>query len=687
MQLLSVQAIFPAKAIQALCWTLVHSLWQGLLLAGIVALIVLFTKRSTAASRYNLFTGAFVLFILTVSTTFYLHMAGAASKPATALPPAGDNIIPPAVILQSGFQGKTSAGLDALAAFFDQYAAIIVFAWLLIVSLKSVKLLTGFYHIRQIRKRNNASVGSYWSLRVQQLSAKLGIKGTVQFLESGLVKVPMVIGHFKPVIFFPLGALAALPPEDVEAILMHELAHIRRRDYLVNILQHIAEIIFFFNPAVLWVSALIKTERENCCDDIALSQTGNKKTYINALVAFQEFDASLPVYATAFSNKKEYLLQRVKRMVYNNNKSLNNMEKIFIAGCIFITASLSLVYAQANKTIAVANTSQQSSTIGAPAIFKAAEVPEGTAMAISDNHSSAPRTQYVFKKDGVLYETYGDRTWLKVNGELIPQAQWNKYNMIVDKLVADYQHAAIRDTFPGVLTEKELEVAKKKAEADALQQKKQALEIEEMKLKLKEEALEAEQKKAAKDQQQQEKTAALDAKYMQLKKEQAELEQRKAGKISQKQLELEKKSLQLQKEQLELEQKAKELELKKPVVEDKARTVTNNAKVSYKEVTDNEREHIVTGLTYTTYGPYGNAADAKQLDIQKILRDITTDLQNEKVITNKEGLSYQLSNESLIVNGVVQSAAVYQKLKDKYIKSPDWKLVYNWRIKEYPATK
>ena len=447
------------------------------------------------------------------------------------------------------------------------------------------------------------------------------------------------------------------------------------------------EIIFFFNPAVLWVSALVKTERENCCDDIALSQTGNTKTYINALVAFQEFDAGLPVYATAFSNKKEYLLQRVKRMVYNNNKSLNNMEKIFIAGCIFITASLSLVYAQANKAASSANASQQISATSAPAIFKTADLPEGTAMAIPDNNPSGSRTQFVFKKDGVLYETYGDRTWMKVNGELIPEAQWNKYNMIIDKLIADYQQAKLQDTIPPVLAEKEAEVDRKKAEMDRLQQEQRMLEAEKKSLQATKEQLEAEKKKAEKDQLQQQKTAELEAKYMQLKKEQAELEQKKAGKLHQKQLELEKKSLQLQKEQLELEQKAKELELKKPVVEDKEKAVTNEAKVSYKKVTDNEREHILTGLTYTTYGPYGNAADAKQIDIQKTLRDITNDLQNEKVITSKEGLSYQLSNESLIVNGVTQSAAVYQKLKDKYIKSPDWKLVYNWRIKEYPATK
>ena len=146
----------------------------------------------------------------------------------------------------------------------------------------------------------------------------------------------MVIGHLKPVIIVPVGLLIALSAEEVEAILIHELAHIRRRDYLVNMLQSGMEIVFFFNPAVLWVSKLIKTERENCCDDLAVAQNNNKINYIRALVSCEEYQASVPAYAMGFPGEKNSLLSRVKRIVSNRNYSLNLFEKTILAVCLVL---------------------------------------------------------------------------------------------------------------------------------------------------------------------------------------------------------------------------------------------------------------------------------------------------------------------------------------------------------------
>jgi hypothetical protein len=145
----------------------------------------------------------------------------------------------------------------------------------------------------------------------------------------------------------PIGLLAALSTAEVEAILVHELAHIRRRDYLVNMLQSLLEIIFFFNPAVLWISKMIKTERENCCDDLALAQDHNKANYIRALVSCEEYKSSVPAYAMAFPGGKNTLLHRVKRMANNRNHSLNLFEKTVLALCLvgaglFMTAFSSL---------------------------------------------------------------------------------------------------------------------------------------------------------------------------------------------------------------------------------------------------------------------------------------------------------------------------------------------------------
>jgi len=133
----------------------------------------------------------------------------------------------------------------------------------------------------------------------------------------------------------PVGLLAGLPMEQVEAILLHELAHIKRNDYFVNFLQNIAEAVFFFNPGLLWISSLLKEERENCCDDIALQQTNNKMELVQALISFKEHELYGSAYATAFPGKKNYLMRRVVRILHNKNKAFGRSEKIF-----FITSIL-----------------------------------------------------------------------------------------------------------------------------------------------------------------------------------------------------------------------------------------------------------------------------------------------------------------------------------------------------------
>jgi hypothetical protein len=142
----------------------------------------------------------------------------------------------------------------------------------------------------------------------------------------------MVTGHLKPLILIPLGMLTSLSAEEAEAVLLHELAHIRRSDYLVNLLQNILEIIFFFNPAVLWLSTLIKAERENCCDDIAVVRSG-KVNYLKALVACEEYKMPL-TYAMALNADNRSLKNRAARIISNKNQSLNNRERSLLAVCL-----------------------------------------------------------------------------------------------------------------------------------------------------------------------------------------------------------------------------------------------------------------------------------------------------------------------------------------------------------------
>src|SRR5207237_4946041 len=116
---------------------------------------------------------------------------------------------------------------------------------------------------------------------------RLGLPAAAHVVESALVDVPTVVGWLRPAILLPIAALASLSPEQVEAILAHELAHIRRHDYAVNVLQTFAETLLFYHPAVWWVSKRIRVEREHCCDDVAVAVCGDAVCYAEALATLE----------------------------------------------------------------------------------------------------------------------------------------------------------------------------------------------------------------------------------------------------------------------------------------------------------------------------------------------------------------------------------------------------------------
>lgn len=324
------------RFIGALCNTLAHSLWLGLILAAVTGLIVLLTRKSSAARRYNLLIAALMLFAIGAAVTFAIQLAQAQPLDTYTSTIVG-NSVANTVALHINITHPAQSLKDSLFGYLNLHHNTIVMVWFLIICAKSIQLVIGLLGVRRLKYTQVSQVTAAWYNRLQELANNLEIEKKIALLESGLAKVPMAIGAFKPVILIPIGLLTALSSEEVEAILIHELAHIKRRDYLVNLLQSLMEIIFFFNPAVLWLSQLIKAERENCCDDMALSQSNNKVSYIRALVSCEEYQASVPAYAMAFSGNKNNLINRVKRMVSNRNHTLNLFEKTVLAICLVIS--------------------------------------------------------------------------------------------------------------------------------------------------------------------------------------------------------------------------------------------------------------------------------------------------------------------------------------------------------------
>ncbi len=328
----------PGKIMSALSWTFIHSLWQGLFLSVITAFVLLLTKKWKAASRYNLLLLLFTTFLFTCILTFIRqwnmnHAANAAfiftSQSASQLFPGG------LYYLQQIIKAGT--------AFVLANEQLIFTCWFVFFLFKMLKMVLAVLYNHRIRSKLVYEPGLQWKKRCVQLCKQSGIHKTVRILESGYCKIPVVTGCLKPLILMPLGLLAGLPPDQAESILLHELAHIRRNDYLVNFLQNIAEAVFFFNPAVCWLSSLLREERENCCDDIALAQTKNRLCLAEALIRFKEYELYGAAFATAFPGRKNILLRRVNRILGQKNKVWGTGERFFfMTGIIILLVTVML---------------------------------------------------------------------------------------------------------------------------------------------------------------------------------------------------------------------------------------------------------------------------------------------------------------------------------------------------------
>jgi bla regulator protein BlaR1 len=355
----------PENWLNALGTMLFHSLWMGVMLAIIAGAIMVVARKASAKLRYNWLTGCLLLFIFAISLTFYLELSHQAAN--TDAKQTIEVAIHLANSRQSQFiaaiQFDLFGNLNKVLSIWNSYGYQIVLLWFLIICGKSVQLLVGLSSIYRLRNNQTYAAGKTWDEHLDLLSRKLGLNQEVKMLQSGIVKVPLVVGHLKPLILIPLGLLNGLSTVEVEAILAHELAHVKRGDYLVNLLQSAIEIVFFFNPAVLWVSHLIKTEREHCCDDLAIACVNDRKNYVKALIFCQEFKQRAPAYAMGIDGNNGSLLHRASRMLFNTNSTLNKMEKTILTIALVSTVIFTAAFKNVGKAASISRTTISNSIL------------------------------------------------------------------------------------------------------------------------------------------------------------------------------------------------------------------------------------------------------------------------------------------------------------------------------------
>ena len=269
-------------------WTLLHFAWQGALLGLAVAGVLWLCRRRSSNARYAVAcAGLAVLLAAPMVTATVLWQAERTSEPFERADRAaarelgnGSTVDNPLVVRDS---------MDAVHARLDAALPAVVAIWLAGVSLLLVRMGGGLWRVHRLHEAGLAAPVSRWQEAAARLASRLGLVDAVRVVESRLVGTPTVIGWMRPIVLLPVAALANLTPGQIEAILAHELAHIRRHDYLVNLLQSLGETVLFYHPAVWWVSGRIRTEREHCCDDVAVLVSGDRVGYASALAALEEW--------------------------------------------------------------------------------------------------------------------------------------------------------------------------------------------------------------------------------------------------------------------------------------------------------------------------------------------------------------------------------------------------------------
>ncbi len=646
MKLLFIEGVWSNEITKALSWTLLHSLWQGLALAIVAALVILATKKSKAIIRNNLFTGIFFLFLLCTVCTFIWQLDR--TKNAKATTSQRINLIDDSSIsttlLDDTKQEKTFTQkfTTRLVNYCNAQAPLIVAIWLFVFIVKMVKILSGFGYIQKIRHRKTHPADNFWNNRIVELRQRLMISKEVLLLQSELIKIPVVIGYFKPVILVPLGLLSQLPPEQVEAVLLHELAHIRRKDYLINLIQSLAETLFFFNPALLWISELIREERENCCDDIAIGEVENKNEFIHALVAFQEYNYNNMNARIAFAGTKNHLLNRVKRIVYNENKKLNAMEKsIFIltivTASLLATVSFKELPAQQVRKSETRTDQTKKPTDTVPS-------KDFTTFNSTLNDDGKTKTLSIdAKKDGKAYrlEKQNDKlTAFYVDGKKIPADQIDSHKDIIDEI--EYMHdLRIRESRERaeVSRARIREQARAIDEKRRVQEKSQQEQLEKIKqidkemIELREEMQEVSQK----DQKEQlEKIKQIDKEMIELREEKQKVSQKdqkeqieKIKQIDKEMIELrDEKQKVIEKRQKEQVEKTKQLDKEmRKLHEEKSKTIEKDQRVQLEKLNSLQTQNYKRRLEMNQKLQKGRTDDLRKMK--------TIDDQNRKLYLDK----------------------------------------------------
>jgi beta-lactamase regulating signal transducer with metallopeptidase domain len=371
------QAWLSPSVMRVMAWALLHFLWQGMVLAAVFASLMSIAR--SAATRYALAVSVLILMVAApVATFFMLQNSGPIGHPAIAISSS------PAPVAAKPVQSSSMQPVSNGEISADTFVWL-VRIWIAGVIFFSLRTAGGMLIVERLQRRKSAPVRAHLLETCLDLQRRLGIKRAVRFCQCNGLDVPAVIGWFRPVVLLPLTVLAGLSQAQLEAVIAHELAHIKRWDYFVNLFQIAAETVLFYHPAVWWVSRRIRQERENCCDDAAVRLCGNVVDYARALT-YMEGGRTAPSLVMAASGSP--LATRVLRLLGARKSGENVFASGLTIGIVCLAGGV--LISQAFVRVAHAGMGANSTS---PAVVKTIRSPLAPGVSLAAKPAISPALQ------------------------------------------------------------------------------------------------------------------------------------------------------------------------------------------------------------------------------------------------------------------------------------------------------
>src|SRR5213595_234646 len=296
------------EILRTLGWTLLHFLWQGAGLAALFAVAAAVCR--SASARYALAVSALVLMMVSPVVTF----TGLRTQGNPAVQTGAEGALTWARSSTQHATALSGSRAPVAGSRTEQATGMLwlVEAWFLGVLLLSLRTAGGLILIERMRRREIKQVGAELYAKCLALQRRMGLDRVIRYCECHRLDVPAVLGWFRPVVLLPVRALTGLTEAQIEAVIAHELAHIRRLDCFVNLFQIATETLLFYHPAVWWMSQRVRAERENCCDDEAIAICGDAVNYARALTLMEEWRTAPALMMAA---NRSPLAERVVRLL------------------------------------------------------------------------------------------------------------------------------------------------------------------------------------------------------------------------------------------------------------------------------------------------------------------------------------------------------------------------------------